>query len=148
VVDSNGWVSKLHPNQIAGTMMIRDLQGHIPAGVYTVLWEGEGVVSFSMDVDVPRYVDAGRAEVKLAPSTLGNNGLYLTIERTNPANPVRNIRVLMPGFDAATEAAMPFHPLLLAWLKDFGVIRFMDWMVTNHAVLPKTWAERPTGEQR
>jgi hypothetical protein len=24
-------------------------------------------------------------------------GLFCTLERTNPANPVRNIRVLMPG---------------------------------------------------
>jgi hypothetical protein len=144
-VNRDGWVTKLYPNQVAGTILIRDLQGHIPAGVYTVLWEGDGVVTFSMwDVETFRYVEAGRAEVKLKPSTNGDNGLFVIIQRTNPDNPVRNIRVLMPGFDELTEAAMPFHPRFLTWLKDFGVLRFMEWMATNQAVLPKTWEERPT----
>ena len=39
-VDAGGWVTRLAPNQMAGTMMIRSLEGHIPQGTYTVLWEG------------------------------------------------------------------------------------------------------------
>ena len=26
-------------------------------------------------------------------------GIFLTVERTNPANPIRNIRVIMPGYE-------------------------------------------------
>jgi hypothetical protein len=51
----------------------------------------------------------------------------VTIARTNPANPLRNVRVIMPGFEA-TDAASPFHPALLNWLRGFSVLRFMDWM--------------------
>ena len=86
-------VSQLYTNQKAGTMMIRDLQGHIPAGTYTLLYDGEGIIDCSMDVDGMRQMEAGRAEIDLKPSTQGNNGLFCTVERTNPANPVRNIRV-------------------------------------------------------
>jgi hypothetical protein len=39
-------VSQLYTNQKAGTMMIRDLQSHIPAGTYTMLWDGEGLIDW------------------------------------------------------------------------------------------------------
>ena len=55
-------------------MMIRDLQAHVPGGTYTVLYDGEGVLDFSMDVTGVRHVEAGRAEVDIKPSTGGNNG--------------------------------------------------------------------------
>ncbi len=119
-----------------------------PSPTAAVTWEGDGLVDFSMDVVAARQLSAGAAEVDLKPSTGGNNGLYLTVDRTNPANPVRNIRVTMPGFDAATAEAMPFHPALLKLLGSFGTLRFMDWMNTNAAVLPVTWADRPTRAQR
>ncbi|WIA31087.1 hypothetical protein OEZ86_001114 [Tetradesmus obliquus] len=95
--DGSGWVSQLGDNMKAGTMMIRDLQGHIPAGTYTILYDGEGVIDCSMDIDVIRQLEAGLLKVDLKPSTGLNNGLFCTLERTNPANPVRNMRVLMPG---------------------------------------------------
>lgn len=51
-----------------------------------------------------RQIEAGRAEVDLKPSTNGNNGLYCTVERTNPANPVRNIRVRpLKGFESTPD---------------------------------------------
>jgi len=81
------------------------------------------------------------------PSTGGNNGLFITVERTNPNNPVRNIRVLMPGFDAARAEALPFHPRFLSTIKPFGVVRFMDYMLAN-GIGPKTWAERARASDR
>lgn len=30
-------------------------------------------------------------------SYCGDNGIYLEIRRTNPDNPIRNIRLIMPG---------------------------------------------------
>jgi hypothetical protein len=47
-VDERGVVTKLADNQKAGTMMIRDLLGHIPAGKYTILYDGTGVIDCSM----------------------------------------------------------------------------------------------------
>lgn len=65
----------------------------------------------------------------------------MTVERTNPQNPVRNIRVLMPGFEAATAEALPFHPRFVSSLKKYGVLRFMNWMKSNLKG-PATWEER------
>lgn len=146
--DASGWVRRLSPFQMAGTMMIRDLQGHVPGGTYLVTYEGEGIIDFSMDVAQTRQISAGLVEVDLTPSTGGNNGLFLTVTRTNPDNPVRNIKALMPGFDPAQEAAFPFHPSLITFLKPFGTIRFMDWMHTNAGRLPVTWADRPKTTDR
>jgi hypothetical protein len=42
--------------------------------------------------------EVGRVEVVVQPSTNFNNGLLVNIERTNPNNPVKNIRVIRPGF--------------------------------------------------
>ena len=88
-----------------------------------------------------RHLAAGLAQLEVKPSTDFNNGLFVTVERTNPANPVRNIRVLMPGFDAATAEALPFHPRFLASLKQYGVLRFMEWMRAN-VKGPATWDQR------
>lgn len=50
----------------------------------------------------------------------------MSIERSDPADPVRNIRVLTPGYEAdALSGAAPFHPALLQWLRPFGTLRFM-----------------------
>eukprot|EP00928_Gymnodinium_smaydae_P034179 TRINITY_DN24290_c0_g2_i1.p1 TRINITY_DN24290_c0_g2~~TRINITY_DN24290_c0_g2_i1.p1 ORF type:complete len:821 (-),score=76.86 TRINITY_DN24290_c0_g2_i1:1077-3191(-) len=59
-----------------------------------------------------------------------DNGIAMTIRRTNPSNPLRNIRVIMPGF-FATHEAEPFHPWFLKHLERFAIVRFMDWGHTN-----------------
>jgi len=65
--------------------LVRDLQGHYPAGTYTVLYHGDGVLEFSMDdVQAVRRLMPGFIEVDLVPTTGLNNGLYIRIERTNP----------------------------------------------------------------
>ncbi len=64
----------LSSSQLAGTMMIRDLQAHVPAGTYTVIYDGEGMLDYSMDVTAVRHVEAGRTEVDVKPSTGTNNG--------------------------------------------------------------------------
>jgi hypothetical protein len=62
-----------------------------------------------MDVDVMKQVEAGRAEIDLKPSTNGNNGLYCTVERTNPDNPVRNIRVSSAHDECIVHACGPLQ---------------------------------------
>jgi hypothetical protein len=45
-------------------------------------------------------------------------------------DPVRNIRLIMPGF-LATHEAQPFHPFFLKHIERFSTLRFMDWQHTN-----------------
>ena len=66
--------------------------------------------------------------------------MYLRIERSDPSDLVRDIRLWMPGFENGENT---FHPLFLERLRPFKVIRFMDWMWTNHSKV-KSWADRST----
>lgn len=135
---SEGWIASLAAGQAAGTLMTRDLFGHYPAGQYTCLYEGEGQIEFGLDAAVASR-QAGRIVLDVSP---GNGGIYLKITATNPANPIRNIRVIMPGFES-TYASAPFHPTFLERIQPFKVLRFMDWARTNGSPVAK-WEQRAT----
>jgi hypothetical protein len=137
--DYADYPSSLAANQKLGSLMVRDLHEHVPGGVYVVTYDGDGVLTFSMDV-VAEKRGVGRVEVTVVPSSGLNNGLFLIIERTNPADPIRNIRVLMPGYE---HWPLPFHPLYLDSLKNYKVLRMMDLANTNGAEYSR-WADRAT----
>ena len=121
-------------------MMIRDLYGHAPAGVYVVTYDGDGILSPTMsDIKSVRR-GVGRMEVEVQPSTVFNNGFFLVIERTNPADPIRNIRVIMPGFEHRAKS-FPFHPWYLQSIEHYRALRFMDWSRAN-VQQSGSWAHR------
>jgi len=138
----NGYPTRLAPNQKATTLTVRDRLQRFPSGTFVVLYEGDGTLGVGMDVTAVRRTQPGRIEVDVALSTGMNNGLTITIERTNPANPVRNIRVAMPGFEERL-AAMPFHPAFLKTLERYQILRFAGWARANDAV-PGEWSLRNT----
>jgi hypothetical protein len=152
-----------------GSMMMRDLQGHYPAGWYIVAWDGDGVLSARMtDVVEVRRDAPGRMRVRMQPGLTLNNGMFLRIERSSATDPVRNIRVVMPfpgaptlldrseareaagGAAALADAervlrhaeAFPFHPGTLHLLRNYSTLRFMDLQCTNCDGTPHTWADR------
>jgi len=97
-LDSNGYPTYLPPGITVGTLMSRDVVTHYDKGTYVILYDGDGILSFGMyDVVAVRY-GIGRVEVDVVPSTNMNNGLLVMIDRTNPDNYIRNIRVIRPGF--------------------------------------------------
>jgi hypothetical protein len=101
------------PNNVfVGTMMVRDLQGGYEKGIYVVLYEGDAILTFTMDdvKNVKRTV--GRIELTIEPSLSFNNGIFMRCEWTNPSNPLRNVRILRPGFELNYEQE-PFHPFFL-----------------------------------
>ena len=122
-LDANGWPI-LRPGQAAHTVMYIDSQGAYPAGRYVCTYDGDGVVDLGFDARVVSR-KKGRIVAEVTPSNLG---IYLRIDKSNPNNPVRNVKVWLPGFEGAKSA---FHPLYLSRLKPFSVIRFMDWQRTN-----------------
>ena len=97
---------------------MRDVAKHGASGVYTVLYDGDGVLSFNMNAARVWRPRPGRVDVLVRLSMQGNNGLCLSIERTNPLDPVRNIRVYTPGFEEGRGfQGSPFHPALLATIR-------------------------------
>ncbi|GAB4107923.1 MAG: hypothetical protein Kow00105_12460 [Phycisphaeraceae bacterium] len=133
-LDANGWPI-LRPGQAAHTIMYHDTLGSYPAGRYVCTWEGDGEVVLGWDA---REVNRRNRRI-VAQVNPTNRGIYLRIDRSNPDNPVRNIRVWLPGFE---DAQSPFHPFYLKRLKPFSVIRFMDWQRTNGSGIV-SWSDRP-----
>jgi hypothetical protein len=144
-LDANGNVRSLQSwtangvpmRQFAGTLMFRDLGGGYPAGTYQAEWDGTGVVSFGFDAVVVASgrTAAGRhfATLQVSPT---DAGIYMRIEDTSAADPVRNFHVWMPDFNGHT-----FHPLFLERLAPFGTLRFMGMQETNTSDI-QTWADR------
>lgn len=139
--------------QMAGTLMFRDLAGGYPAGVYRAEWDGTGTVTFGFDATTitTGRTSAGRnyADLQVTP---GSDGIFMRIEETSPADPVRNFNVWMPAWNGQSFAGQqwqpgaafsPFHPLFRERLEPFGVIRFMQAQETNTSDI-RTWADRRT----
>ena len=134
-LNENGY-PLLADGQAAHTHVMIDNEGAYPAGKYICTYDGEGDIELAFDAKVTRRGN-NRIELSVTPS---DNGIYLRIDKSNPTNPVRNIKIWMPGFEKAESS---FHPLYLERLKPFSVIRFMDWMHTNTTKIV-TWSDRPS----
>jgi len=139
--DANGWpilgTNKFGKPEAAGTVMYRDIKGHYPAGQYVCLYEGQGTITFGFDAHIVSQ-EPGRIVVAVDNPT--DNGIYLKITASNPSNYIRNVRLMLPGFENSSDE---FHPLFLQRLAPFKVLRFMDWQHTNISK-NKNWAERNT----
>ena len=139
-LDANGWITSLQTGQYAETIIFDnalDDAANFPRGDYTLLYDGEGTLAFDLQSAQITSQTPGRMVVNV-PS--GGNGVFLMVKATNPANPIRNIRFIMPGFES-TWQTQPFHPLFLQRLKSYGVLRFMDWMLTNGSTV-QNWTDR------
>lgn len=109
----------------------------VPAGNYTLLYDGDGDITFAYNCSVVSQ-EPGRIVVNVT----GAGGILVKIARTNPADHVRNIRFIMPGFED-TWQTQRFHPEFLRRLKPFRALRFMDWLATNESD-NDTWENRIT----
>jgi hypothetical protein len=92
-------------------LTLRDVCGHAAAGRYVVLYDGDGFLDFSMDSTVMAR-RRGRIDIRFSPTCnptcwfdqpgwlpyCTDNGIYLRVVQMDPANPIRNIRIVSPGF--------------------------------------------------
>lgn len=161
-LDANGWVTSLQTAQCAKTLLFWAQQGTYPSGDYVVLYDGLGKLEYR-DAATRIQTAAGRDVVRVDAS---KGGWQLWITQTDPANYIRNIRVVMPGGGSprdphswwATAASCPypdfqpfeqsyqtliFHPAFLKTVRNYKVLRFMDWMSTNNST-QQNWTDRPT----
>ncbi len=133
---ADGYPAWLNQNQAVAVVMLKALSGRYPGGRYVALWDGDGDLQLTQDaVQVSR--NGNRIEADVVP----DDGIVLRIVRTNSNNPVRNIRVIMPGFES-TYQTQPFHPRFLTNWRGFKQIRFMNWARTGN--LESAWSNRTT----
>ncbi|HYO98126.1 MAG TPA: hypothetical protein VER33_26660 [Polyangiaceae bacterium] len=158
-LDDRGWVRSLLPNQVARTLVFGS-DTHFPAGNYVVTWKGKGKLEYSINGQVLSTAP-GREVVQIDGT---KRGFILHLVQTDPADPLRDIHVYMPGGacenDPLTACTLPtdcggaacqsfeqhphirFNPRFLHSLRGYGAIRFMDWLVTNDSTL-QSWSQRP-----
>lgn len=127
--------------QIVHTLMVREIQGRYPGGGYTFCFEGEGEIELSYDSGSHRLTQPGRYKIQVNPS---DAGIALTILRSERLNPIRDIRMIMPGFESTAESS-PFHPVFLERIKPFKVLRFMDFLHINNSKIER-WEQRKTAQ--
>ena len=135
----DGWVRSLADNgQFADSIILSSINGRYPGGVYTCLYDGQGQLKFAYGTAV---VDEkpGSIKVQVRPE---QNLLTLGITKTDPKDPVRNIRFILPGFEE-TYSTQPFHPDFLKRWQKFKVLRFMDFQHTNNS-RQTSFSDRPT----
>lgn len=144
-LDENGWVRSLEPGCWAETPIL-SVSGRMPAGIYTVLYEGSGKLRIKGS-DAAKIVvieeSEGRMLLDVTPTPVSGDGsLFVEIRESDPKNYIRNIRILLPGSEK-TYLENPFRPGFLETWKGMAAFRFMDWMKTNNSKITK-WSERPT----
>ena len=170
-LDPNGWPRSLPDASSSAlfrhvtTGVYHDNQRH-PGGKFTVLYDGSGTLRYTGAQLIAAESGPGRQVVQVAE----NASFFLHIDATDPQKTgdyLRNIRVLVPGGicygDAAHYAAdanacpsgyTPFehiansqhvHPLLLNDLKNFRVLRFMEFLNTIANPIVQ-WSQRAKPE--
>jgi hypothetical protein len=137
-LDQHGWVKRLEPGCAAETILCNVADGHYPSGRYTVFYDGAGAIGLRGAANVASS-EPGRIVIDV-DSSRGYIGLR--VEETMAGDYVRNIRVMMPGFDAQGDRDT-FRPDFLQRWRGVACLRFMDWMSTNNSEVVH-WSDRST----
>jgi hypothetical protein len=137
-LDGRGHVRSLRDGQFAETVVWTDFGTRYPAGRYVCLHAGDGDLDFTGDARVTKR-EPGRLAVEVQAK---GGAAFARITRTNPKDPVREIRLVPEAFEKRYKDE-PFRKEFLDRWKGFQVFRFMDWQATNNSRLV-TWADRPT----
>jgi hypothetical protein len=155
-LDANGWpISLTAVNEPTAqqftqlsTLILRNMpstpNGTYPAGQYVVRYQGQGTITYAFDaVKVANLSTPGRDVINVATPTSG--GIWITITSTDPnhtGNYLKNIQVVKAEQENALLAGQVFNPYFLNTVRNFRVLRFMDWFNTNGSTL-SSWASRP-----
>lgn len=98
-------------------------------GQYVVLYDGKGKLSFWGGFKNLNQTSARRIVFDL--DNASNDMIEMTIDSSDITDPIRNIRVLMPGSES-NYLTNPFNPVWLNKALVFKSFRFMDWGATNN----------------
>jgi hypothetical protein len=112
-------------------------QGNLAGGYdfsgmkWTIKWDGSGTCFVGgLTKGGSQSIDkAARSCAFRFGAEPGNTWVSFTV--TDHSDPPRNIRIYQSQYEANMAAGELFNPDWLAQIRNFGVLRFMDWMATN-----------------
>ncbi|MDR3515066.1 MAG: hypothetical protein P4M00_04560 [Azospirillaceae bacterium] len=137
---ADGWIAALDPHEYGLAQIFNGGDGHYPAGIYTVRYEGRGTLDFHWRGTELVSQKPGEIQIKVTPVTGGGDGIAIKELSTDPADPLRNIRVILPGYEAGPSTPL-FYPPFLKALAPFRVLRMMAWNRTNRTDVVE-WRDR------
>ncbi len=144
-LDEDGWPLRV-PSELEGitTLLLTDMapdhQGL--AGRYRLTHDGQGRLEISGRV---QNLTPGRGRMAGSYTfdyTPGDGAVMITIRRSNPDDPIRDISVIHERHQAAHDAGALFNPDWIARLRGARALRFIDWGRTNDSTL-QHWQDRP-----
>lgn len=163
--DKQGWPKNLNGGK-AGVFFLRNISlDALPLGDFSVIYDGVGKISYLHNVELITS-KPGEDVIRFNAREDGFMTAALQIIESDENNPLRNIRILMPGgicnddpFHHAKNTAsctdskflsfkehykdIIFNPDYLNFMKDFSVIRFMPMSgITRNPA--QHWDQRPT----
>ena len=144
-LDINGWPTVVPFTASDGNQhYVHTITPAFVAGNYTVIVEGAGEIQFKNAASAHFYPAGGTNTytINVPSGKEGPTALFVEIRQSSASDPIRNLRIIMPGFET-TYQSQPFQTLFLERLEPFAGIRYMDWQKTNNSPL-SAWADRTT----
>jgi hypothetical protein len=145
-LDSCGWVKYLNAGEVANVGHGSGSAGHYPGGNYTLLWQGEGTLatrgSSAGAAQFVSYDSVNHRAVVHVDSTQDWFGISIT--KTTPGNYVRNIHMIMPGFENTWQSDI-WHPAFIETHKRFRVLRYMHWGAIDGGNTQTNWSDIKPG---
>ncbi len=126
---------------------VASMDGGYPTGVYQLSYEGSANVSLSGRftlVDGSRQTVAGVTTAQYSFDASGGSSATLRIAGNRLDDPVRNLKLIAPGYDLNTTKV--FRDEFVRKLQPFDTLRFMDWAETNDSLAASWAARRPAGD--
>ena len=140
-LDENGWLKAMPPGiEAASLFILTDLPENAGGvrGRYRITWEGEGKLTVGGRAQ-NQHLDGHSGTFDFTP---GPAIVDIRISDTDPADPIRNIRVVREDWAERLDKGEIFNPYWLDRVRGTEMVRFMDWMATNDSPLVHA-ADRP-----
>ncbi|QKD82368.1 calcium-binding protein [Thermoleptolyngbya sichuanensis A183] len=149
-LDAHGWPTRL-PTAAKGTtytklstLLLRDIPGAYRPGRYVVMYDGQGTLEYGFNAaKLENLSRPGRDVIQVDPAK--DAGILLSITATDPQKTgdyLRNIRVYHEDDLPLVAQGSVFNPTFQERIRNFGTLRFMDWMETNDST-QREWRDRP-----
>lgn len=142
-LDPQGWPLAMPPElEGIATLILTALpEGAVGAtGRYRLTYDGQGEIV--LEGAVSRVAPArGQGTGQITFDYTPGGGVLLTLRAIDPADPIRNIKLMREDHIALYDAGALFNPDWLARIEGARALRFMDWMRTNNSA-QSVWADR------
>lgn len=142
VQDANGWPTAMPAGAShLTTMVLSELPAAMTsaAGRYRLTYTGRGKIEIWGNA---RNIAASAGTIRFDHVPTGGGSVFIDIKEIDPTSPIRITGIVNERHAAAFDAGEVFNPEWLALIRDFRVLRFMNWSKTNNST-ESAWSDRP-----